>query len=103
MGHDTSYLVDLIADIRQMSELLTFSNSNLRRRVAELEKEKIAWGEEKEQLTQRLQIVQEEYDILKLAKAIKGDSKNTDEAKAEISRLMREIDQCVALIENLHE
>lgn len=100
MKHDESYLTNTIVEIKQMVIVLVTLNKRLKQRVTELELEKKDWEEEREKITKQLQLLQEDYNILKLAKTVQGDD-DTGEAKMQISKLMREIDQCMVLIQNL--
>ena len=45
-----------------------------------------------------LSTLQKEYDTLKLAKAIDAGSKDMKDAKSRISKLVLEIDKCIAAI-----
>lgn len=100
MRHVESYLVDTIAEIKQMVTVLITLNKRLKKRVLELEQQKQEWSEERCALEDKLQRLQADYDILKLAKTIQ-EKDDTGEAKMQISKLMREIDQCMVLIQNL--
>lgn len=100
MGHDESYLIKTIAEIKQMVLVLVTLNKKLKQRVSELELQKKSWAEEKEKMEVQLQQLQEDYDMMKFAKAIQGADEQKN-AKMQISKLMREIDQCVALIQSL--
>ncbi|PVX50842.1 hypothetical protein C7377_1160 [Balneicella halophila] len=100
MEHDESYLTDTIVEIKRMVLVLVTLNERLKERVSELELEKKSWDVEKEEMQNQLQQLQEDYNILKLAKAVQGDGESS-EAKMQISKLMREIDQCMVLIQNL--
>ncbi len=51
--------------------------------------------EEKEQ---ELKTMQEQYDLLKIAKTIEGSNQNTRETKLKINALIREIDKCIELL-----
>ncbi|TFH38227.1 MAG: hypothetical protein E4G95_04060 [Bacteroidia bacterium] len=45
--------------------------------------------------------MEKEYDRLKLSGAILGDGENSLEAKKRINNLVREIDNCIALLNNI--
>ncbi len=100
MNHEKSYLTETLSEIKRMVLVLVTLNEKLSKRVSELESEKKEWETEREDLTKRLQLLQEDYNILKLAKAVKGEE-DAGEAKMQISKLMREINQCMVLIQNL--
>ncbi len=100
MNHEKSYLTETLSEIKRMVLVLVTLNEKLSKRVSELESEKKEWETEREDLKKRLQLLQEDYNILKLAKAVKGEE-DAGEAKMQISKLMREINQCMVLIQNL--
>ncbi len=100
MGHEDSYLANTIVEIKQMAATLVMLNKSLKKRVGELESEKQKLEEEKIVLEERVKNLQENYNTMKLAKAIEGSSEE-GEAKMQISKLMRELDQCILLIQNL--
>lgn len=100
MRHNETYLVETIAEIKQMVFVLVALNKRLKKRVSELELQKKSWEEEQKSVAKQLQQLQEDYNMLKLAKTVQGEDE-TEEAKMQISKLMREINQCMALIQNL--
>lgn len=100
MGHDESYLAETIAEIKEMVLVLTTVNKRLRQRVSELELQKRSWDEEKKKAEKQFKQLQEDYDMLKLAKAVQKEGED-GEAKMQISKLMREVEQCMVLIQNL--
>lgn len=100
MRHDESYLAATIAEIKQLVLVLITRNKRLQQRVSELELQKKIWEDEKEVMETQLQKLQEDCKIMKLAKAVQGEEEQ-GEAKMQISKLMREIDQCMLLIQSL--
>lgn len=100
MRHNETYLAETIAEIKQMVFVLVALNKRLKKRVSELELQKKSWAEEQKNVAKQLQQLQEDYNMLKLAKTVQGEDE-TEEAKMQISKLMREINQCMALIQNL--
>ncbi len=100
MGRGDSYLAETIAEIKQMVLVLVTLNKKLKKRVVDLELQNKSLEEEKNKLALQLQKLQEDYSMLKLAKSVQGESDNS-EAKMQISKLMREINQCMALVQNL--
>lgn len=100
MRHDESYLAATIAEIKQLVLVLITRNKRLQQRVSELELQKKIWEDEKEMMETQLQKLQEDCKIMKLAKAVQGEGEQ-GEAKMQISKLMREIDQCMLLIQSL--
>jgi len=47
---------------------------------------------------QKQQQLVEEYKLLKIAKTIEGSNKSTRDTKLKINALVREIDKCIALL-----
>lgn len=47
---------------------------------------------------QELNLKQEEYKLLKIAKTIQGSDENIRETKLKINTLVREIDKCITLL-----
>lgn len=45
--------------------------------------------------------LQKDYERLKLSGAIRGDGENSLEAKKRINNIVREIDNCIALLNNI--
>ncbi len=85
MRHEDSYLTETLTEIKRMVLVLVTLNE---------------WEKQEKELKKQLQLLQEDYSILELAKAVKGEDE-TAEAKMQIAKLMREIEQCIALIQNL--
>ncbi len=50
---------------------------------------------EKEQL---IQVQEDQYNLLKVAKTIEGSKENTKNTKLKINALIREIDKCITLL-----
>ena len=49
-------------------------------------------------LSEELKRLKEENKVLRMASALKGDSENVGETKRKISQMMREIDRCIAML-----
>lgn len=47
---------------------------------------------------EELEMKQQEYNLLKIAKTIQGSKENTKETKQKINTLVREIDKCISLL-----
>lgn len=67
-------------------------------RIARLEDDNRSLSEKLERLNVVNEKLQEENRMLKMASAIKGDEENVSESKRRISQLVREIDKCIALL-----
>lgn len=49
-------------------------------------------------LTTEIERLKEENKVLKMASALKGNSENVSETKRKISQMVREIDRCIAMM-----
>ena len=67
-------------------------------RIAQLESDKDKLGLKVEGLNHELWRLREENKVLRMASAIKGDEDRVSESKRRISQLVREIDKCIALL-----
>jgi hypothetical protein len=72
-------------------ELLKEENDNLLEQKASLN----SLLKEKEQV---LSALEKKYNQQQLAKAVMASSENVHDAKLKVSRIVREIDQCIALL-----
>jgi uncharacterized protein YoxC len=63
-----------------------------------LEQEKVRLEGKVSGLNEEVQRLQEENKVLRMASAIKGDEEKVTESKRRISQLVREIDRCIALL-----
>jgi len=88
---------DLIAAIDYKISLLLESNSNLKKQV-------LALSKEKESLQEKLQLLNKEYDDVKkqnhfliLNKGV-SNKQGSEEAKKNINDFIQEIDRCIALL-----
>ncbi len=101
MGREDVYLAETITEIKHLVLALVTLNKKLKNRVSELELQHKLFAEEKERLEMQFNELQENYNILKLAKAVQGNEDDKEDAKNQISKLMREINQCMLLVQNL--
>ena len=82
--------------IEKLVKLYIFSleqNKNLESKIQELQAELENAHKEKLELDRKLKIT-------KVANAISGGDENSSEAKIRINKLVREIDKCIALLNN---
>ena len=101
---------DLLIDISMTAEqerLLKNFETRIRQtmlRCEELQKENdrlseaLAQKEEAYAMMEAFDEVTEKYDNLKLAKSMAGRDKELHEARLELSKLVREINACIALV-----
>ena len=67
-------------------------------RIGQLEAELEALKQRVEGLDGEIERLKEENKVLRMASAIKGDEEKVTESKRRISQLVREIDKCLALL-----
>lgn len=99
MKTDSDYLVDSIADIKQLVTGLIVLNQGLRKRVLDLEENRKVEIEKHEELEVEWSDLRDKHKALRLAKVIEGNNK--DKAEREVAELMREIEQCIALVKKM--
>lgn len=84
----------------RVSELISrFEQTTAELRNARSENEKLVY--ELRERDEKYAELENEYNRLKLSGAILGDGENTLEAKKRINNLVREIDNCIALLNNI--
>ena len=88
-------ITELEAKVEQLIKLYTSSREALQQRESEC----TALREERERLIGETQQLNEEIKHLKVANALSSGG-NNKEAKVKISQLVREIDKCIALLNN---
>jgi chromosome segregation ATPase len=95
-----SEVEELILLKRKVEELLN--------RHEEMQKSLVSIRSEKEELEKELSKkekkfieLEEKYNKLQLSGAIKGDDESTRTARKRINKLVREIDKCIALLNNI--
>ena len=79
-------LISLYEKTKSDKELLVKENDELKNKLAIKEKD--------------YDILDKKYNTLKLAKVITGDDGESHEAKVKVNKIVREIDKCIALLNN---
>jgi phage shock protein A len=74
------------------------SYQNLRRENEELEERLKQSLKSLEKAETRIHEMEAEVDGMKVATALSGDDRRRSDAKTEVNRMLREIDKCLALI-----
>lgn len=79
--------------------------AKLREKVNSLERENAELNSQKSELelklkeaTKKTQVLQKDYDRVKLAKTLIGTTSDKAEMKFRVNELVREIDKCIALL-----
>jgi chromosome segregation ATPase len=83
---------------RKIDELVN-SYSNLKTECENLKSEKEALKVVLQDRETEMEGLEKKYERVKLAGALLGDGENATEAKKKITELVREIDNCIALLD----
>ncbi len=95
-----SEVEELIALKRKVEELLGWYEK-LQSDLVSARSEKEELEKELNQKEEKLVKLEEKYSKLQLSGAIKGDEESTRLARKRINKLVREIDKCIALLNNI--
>ena len=88
-----------INEIREYVKGLQKSINGYRENEEKMASQLKILDEEKRNLQNEINQLQEQVKLLKLAKQLEGDSvKDTKEVKLKINEMVREIDKCIALM-----
>ena len=90
--------ISAINEIREYVKGLQKSINGYRENEEKIASQMKKLDEEKTNLQNEINQLQEQVKLLKLAKQLEGDSvKDTKEVKLKINEMVREIDKCIAL------
>ena len=78
--------------IRQNKQL-TADNSDLREKLQQLQRQKQA-------MEQDIEVLESQKKILKIAKGLESNPKAKQEAKLKVNEFIKEIDKCIALLQD---
>jgi len=95
---DVKDLSSSIETLTQKTDALIAAHDDTRLKLAAMVEERDGLKQKIEGLNEELGRVKEENKVLKMANAIKGDEEKVTESKRRISQLVREIDKCLALL-----
>ncbi|MEC9158915.1 MAG: hypothetical protein VX710_00750 [Bacteroidota bacterium] len=91
--------ISAINEIREYVKGLQKSINGYRENEEKMASQLKILDEEKRNLQNEINQLQEQVKLLKLAKQLEGDSvKDTKEVKLKINEMVREIDKCIALM-----
>ena len=91
--------ISAINEIREYVKGLEESINGYRENEEKMASQLKKLDEEKTNLQNEINQLQEQVKLLKLAKQLEGDSvKDTKEVKLKINEMVREIDKCIALM-----
>ena len=92
-------VISAINEIREYVKGLQKSINGYRENEEKIASQLKKLDEEKTNLQNEINQLQEQVKLLKLAKQLEGDSvKDTKEVKLKINEMVREIDKCIALM-----
>ena len=84
-------IMQKLAILKEKQESLVAENTELKKRNAGLESKL-------REITDKNQVLEKEYDRVKLAKTIVTNTSDKAEMKFRVNELVREIDKCIALL-----
>ena len=91
-------LTSSIESLSKKTEGLVQAYGQGQQKIRSLEQDKLKMTGKIEGLNQEIERLREENKVLRMASAIKGDEEKVTESKRRISQLVREIDRCIALL-----
>lgn len=92
---DKSVLVNIEARVRRLID----DHKRLSEVCAELSAQRDALKAENRFLQERVKEMDAELARTQLTQGLAGDGRNREKARARVNRLMREVDKCIALLE----
>ena len=89
--HEVAQIQTLAYELVQQFEEATNENDGLRERVTQLQADL-------DEKARKLELLEQELKAAKIARSMVNNEEDTGLAKARISSLVREIDRCIALL-----
>lgn len=90
--------IEIVSELRGQISRLVSLYQDLKLEKEELVREKMTLLEQIESLSKENEEFKQQYDTLKLAKTFAVNTGDSQQAKNKISRIVREIDKCIALL-----
>lgn len=87
-----------VETLTKKTEVLLKAYDGRASRIAVLEAEKQKLQGKVSDLVGEIEQLKEENKVLRMASALKGDTENVGETKRKISQMVREIDRCIAML-----
>ncbi len=91
---------EIINDLKQKVYKIISLYNNLIKKNNNLEQKNIELITELNNKKQELKELQEKYNLLKVAKTVSVNVKDITDTKNKINRIVREVDKCMALLNN---
>jgi hypothetical protein len=88
----------IIINLQQKARKIVSNYTELKEEHQKLQNEKIVLQQALKNKDAEIKVLQDKYNNLKLAKALIGDSDERYDAKAQITKIVRDIDKCIALL-----
>lgn len=91
-------LTTTVESLGKKIDSLIGAGEGYQQKIESLELEKQKLQDKLNEASDDLKRMREENKVLKMASAIKGDEGTVSESKRKISQIVREIDRCIALL-----
>ncbi|GAB4377933.1 MAG: hypothetical protein Kow0075_07250 [Salibacteraceae bacterium] len=91
-------LTESIETLAQKTRSLIEAYEHSKRKIEVLQSEQEKWKQKYGMLEAEAERLKEENKTLRMASALKGNDDHVSETKRKLSKLMRDIDKCIALL-----
>jgi chromosome segregation ATPase len=91
---------ELLEGIKRKIKVIHYKNLELEKELSELKASLSSKVEENRKLAEEVNQRESEIETLKLAKAYQAGDSAESEAKSKINEMVKEIDRCIALLNN---
>lgn len=93
-------MIQQLAGIKQRVERLIRKNQQLEVDQTHLKERVAALQQQKQELQQKIELLESQKKILKIAKGLDHDPKAKQEAKLKVNEFIKEIDKCIVLLQD---
>ncbi len=94
----TSEQEELMNELRNQVHLLMAKYSALEREYSQIVLERESLHEQASDNENKLETLEQQYNTAKMATGVLAKDVDVKEARAEVNRIVREIDKCIALL-----
>ncbi|MFI3268675.1 MAG: hypothetical protein R3Y51_08175 [Rikenellaceae bacterium] len=91
---------ELVKHIKQQIVALLEENHNLKKRLENSEEVNGRLNKENFELKQKIKALNDRIEVLSLANSLSGNEQDRKEARVKVNKILREINDCIALINN---
>jgi len=88
----------LLRSLRDRIEMLKSLYLSQKETTETLTRQNETLGQQLEEYKRKISILEKQYESVRLAQSVASPAGNADEAKLQIMRIVREIDDCIALL-----